>query len=55
MRKTLCFSVTIKDCRVIASTHGGKGGQHANRSCTAIKIIHDPSGAVGQCRDYRSQ
>lgn len=53
--KYLLFSVSIKDCRVEEMTHGGKGGQHANRNKTAIRLFHEPSKAVGECRDFKSQ
>lgn len=50
------FSVSIKDCKVeaIASTGGG-GGQNKNRRHTAIRITHEPSGAVGFSADERDQ
>lgn len=38
--KKLLFSVTIKDCDVETMTHGGKGGQHANRNRTAVRVTH---------------
>ena len=53
--KHLCFSVTIKDCKVQTFTSGGKGGQHQNRTQTGVRIIHEPSGAVGESRSTRSQ
>lgn len=54
MRKLL-FSVTIHDCEVSTMTAGGPGGQHQNRSQTAIRIVHEPSGARGESREYKSQ
>ena len=50
------FSVAIGDCRVecIAST-GGAGGQNKNRRHTAVRITHEPSGAVGFSADERDQ
>jgi hypothetical protein len=53
--QTPVFSVTIHDCEVQDFTAGGKGGQHVNRSNTAIRVIHHPSGARGECREERSQ
>lgn len=55
MSKTLVLSVTIADCEVQDFTAGGKGGQHQNRSNTAIRIVHRPSGATGESREHRSQ
>ena len=54
--RTRLFSVSIKDCRVecIAST-GGAGGQNKNRRHTAVRITHEPSGAVGFSADERDQ
>lgn len=54
--RKLSHSVSIADCRVeaLAST-GGNGGQNRNRRHTAIRITHEPSGAVGFSADERSQ
>lgn len=49
------FSVTIKDCDVQSFCAGGKGGQHQNKTETGIRIVHRPSGAVGESRETRSQ
>ena len=56
MGRTKLFSVSIKDCREehIASTGGG-GGQRKNRRHTAVRITHEPSGAVGFSADERDQ
>ena len=56
MPRVRLFSVSIKDCRVecIAST-GGAGGQNKNRRHTAVRIVHEPSGAVGFSADERDQ
>lgn len=55
MSKKLLFSVTAKDCEITAMTAGGPGGQHQNRSNTAIRIIHRASNARGESREYKSQ
>lgn len=55
MARELLFSVTLDDCDVQTFTAGGPGGQHQNRSQTAVRIIHRASGAVGECREHRSQ
>lgn len=54
MKKKL-FSVTIKDCRVDTFASGGPGGQHQNKTQSGVRIVHEPSGAVGECRELRSQ
>jgi protein subunit release factor A len=51
----LLFSLTRKDFEIEDLTSGGKGGQHANRSHTRIRITHPASGAVGESSDERSQ
>lgn len=54
MREKL-FSVTASDCDWQTMTAGGPGGQHQNRSRTAIRVIHRASGAIGESREYKSQ
>jgi len=49
------LTVTLKDCRVDTFRAGGKGGQNQNKRDTGVRIIHEPSGAVGEARDERSQ
>jgi len=54
MRKLL-FSVTKKDFEVQTFRAGGKGGQHQNKTDSAVRIIHRDSGAIGLSRNDRSQ
>jgi protein subunit release factor B len=49
------FSVTKKDFVVQTFKAGGKGGQHQNKTDSAVRIIHPDSGAVGISRNDRSQ
>jgi protein subunit release factor B len=51
----LAFSVTVKDCEVQTFRSGGKGGQNQNKRDTGVRIIHRPSGAVGESRQHRTQ
>ena len=44
-----------KDLRFTATTAGGPGGQHANRSKTAIKVEHIPTGLSANSGGERSQ
>ena len=53
--KQLLFSVTIKDCEIQTFRSGGKGGQHQNKTESGVRIIHHPSGARGESREYRHQ
>jgi protein subunit release factor B len=49
------FSITKKDFVVQTFKAGGKGGQHQNKTDSAVRIIHTESGAVGISRNDRSQ
>jgi peptide chain release factor 2 len=43
-----------KDLEVDVFSAGGPGGQHVNKSMTAIRIRHLPSGIVASCQNERS-
>lgn len=49
------ITVTIKDCRVDTFRAGGKGGQNQNKTNSGVRIVHEPSGAVGESREHRDQ
>ena len=45
----------LSQCQVTRTRGSGPGGQHRNKVETAIVVKHEPSGAVGQASEKRSQ
>lgn len=54
-KKELLYSLSKKDFKLEFFRSGGKGGQHQNKTSSGVRIKHLASGAVGECRETRSQ
>ena len=54
MKKKM-LTVTKDDCEWQYFRAGGKGGQNQNKTSSGVRVVHRPSGAIGESREERSQ